>query len=546
MRYLKPVFRHLLAVVAGIGQAVALADHSGQAHGWLQGLSLAILCCLLLRVSLAAEHRAVNPFTKFRQGAVAGWWFATGWLCATFWWLYISMHTYGGMPGGLAALAVLTLAGALALYYALACGFWAWLMHKTPRHKLLWSGSLAFAALWTLAELMRGQWLTGFPWGAVGYAHVDGWLSGYAPWMGVYGVGALAAGLAMAFGITLVNWREGASTGMRFMGGATWLLPAASWGFLLVLPWSWTQFQGDWTRSVGSAQVRLLQGNIAQDEKFIPGRGIEDALSWYGQQLQDNTASLVVAPETAIPLLPYRLPAGYWAQLTQRYAANKTQLALVGLPLGSFQAGYSNSVVSLGPAGMPLYRYDKHHLVPFGEFIPPMFQWFLRLMDIPLGDFQRGALRQPVLLWQNQRLASNICYEDLFGEELAAQFVGLASQSGQNEVAPTALVNLSNIGWFGNTVAIDQHLNISRMRSLELQRPMLRATNTGATAIIDHQGHVVAQLPRHTRGALTGQFEGRDGLTPYAWWAGHWGLRPLWALCVLVLTWMLWRRLRNR
>jgi apolipoprotein N-acyltransferase len=546
MRHLKAIFRHLMAVVAGVGQAGALADPAGQAHGWLQVLSLAVLCSLLLRVSFVRNLQTLNPLEKFMQGAIAGWWFATGWLCATFWWLYISMHTYGGMPGGLAALAVVALAGALAIYYALACGLWVLLMHNLPTHKLWGWGSLAFAALWTLAELMRGQWLTGFPWGAVGYAHVDSWLSGYAPWVGVYGVGALAACLAMAFSATLANWREGVSNKRRFMDRANSLLPVASLSLLMALPWTWTFFQGDWTRSAGTAQVRLLQGNIAQDEKFIPGRGIEDALRWYGQELQDNTTSLVVAPETAIPLLPYRLPAGYWAQLTQRYATNKTQLALVGLPMGSFQTGYSNSVVSLGPAEMHPYRYDKHHLVPFGEFIPPMFQWFLRLMDIPLGDFQRGNLRQPALLWQNQRLAPNICYEDLFGEELAAQFVGSASQAGPNEVAPTVLVNLSNIGWFGNTIAIDQHLNISRMRTLELQRPMLRATNTGATAIIDHQGHVVAQLPRHTRGALIGQFEGRTGLTPYAWWAGHWGLMPLWGLCVWVLAWVLWRRLRNR
>ncbi len=165
--------------------------------------------------------------------------------------------------------------------------------------------------------------------------------------------------------------------------------------------------------------------------------------------------------------------------------------------------------------------------MPFGEFIPPLFRWFVRLMNIPLGDFSRGAVGQPSFAWQGQRLAPNICYEDLFGEELAARFADPAQ-------APTAFVNLSNIAWFGDTVAIDQHLHISRMRALEFERPMLRATNTGATAVIDHRGQVTHLLPRHTRGVLQAAFEGRTQLTPFARWASAVGLWPLWAVCLLL------------
>jgi len=103
------------------------------------------------------------------------------------------------------------------------------------------------------------------------------------------------------------------------------------------------------------------------------------------------------------------------------------------------------------------------------------------------------------------------------------------------------LVNVSNIAWFGDTVAIDQHRHISRLRALELQRPMLRATNTGATAVIDHRGQVVQELPRLTRTVLTGRVEGRDGLTPYARWAASWGLWPLVASCLVVLL-LAWPR----
>ncbi|MEO8858934.1 MAG: apolipoprotein N-acyltransferase, partial [Burkholderiaceae bacterium] len=194
--------------------------------------------------------------------------------------------------------------------------------------------------------------------------------------------------------------------------------------------------------------------------------------------------------------------------------------------------GYTNSVIGLKPgASGPLnldYRYDKHHLVPFGEFIPPFFRWFTNMMEIPLGDFNRGPVGQASFEWLGQRLAPNVCYEDLFGEELGARFRDPAK-------APTIFVNLSNIGWFGNTVAIDQHLSISRMRALEFERPFIRATNTGETAIIDYTGQVIKTLPRYTRGVLTGEVQGRNGLTPYAWWVSRFGLWPLWLLAIGVV-----------
>jgi apolipoprotein N-acyltransferase len=157
--------------------------------------------------------------------------------------------------------------------------------------------------------------------------------------------------------------------------------------------------------------------------------------------------------------------------------------------------------------------------VPFGEFIPAGFRWFTEMMNIPLGDFARGPLNAPSFAAHGQRIAPNICYEDLFGAELAMRFADPAD-------APTIFANISNIGWFGNTIAVDQHLNISRMRTLEFQRPMLRATNTGATAIIDHRARVTAGLPPFTQGVLEGQVQGRDGLTPFARWSARFGLWP--------------------
>ncbi len=502
--------------LAGAAQAASIAmPGSGQAQGWLQVLSLAALAAGL--VSLARHTPSVRA--PYRQAAWSGGVFATTWLAGSFWWLYVSMHDVGGLPAPLAALAVCALAGALALYYAAASAAWLVLARGALVQKP-GAVSVLFAALWTLAELMRGRWLTGFPWGAGGYAHVDGVLSVWAPWVGVYGMGALAAWLAMR--LALSGWRLRALKPLLGLGLVSWGLQA--WG-------------PSFTTSAGVGQVALLQANISQSAKFDAASGIRDALQWYDAQLRANQQPLVVAPETAIPLLPRHLPEGYWSGLQAHFAQPGRPVALVGVPLGSLDEGYSNSVVALGPQGAAPYRYDKSHLVPFGESIPPGFAWLIRMMKIPLGDFKSGGWDQASLAWQGQRLAPNVCYEDLFGEELARRFKDPAT-------APTALVNVSNIAWFGDTLAVDQHLNISRMRAMELGRPMLRATNTGATAIIDHQGRVTHQLPRFTRGSLTGSFEGRHGLTPFARWASAWGLAPLWALCCAVVAWAFWRRQR--
>jgi apolipoprotein N-acyltransferase len=483
-----------LALLAGLAHALSIAaPWSGRPLWWLQPLALGILAWLLVHMA----HERASP----GRAALVGWIFATAWLCGTFWWLFISMHTYGGLNAGLAALAVLALAAFLSSYYAAACAAW---LALAPSGVL--GRALLFAALWMLAELMRAIWFTGFPWGGSGYAHVEGPLAGYAPWTGVY----LLAGISAALAMLGAQWRAG---GLR---------AGLAFGVLVALPMAWQASGARFSAPQGELSVTLLQGNIPQDEKFQRGTGIPLALTWYREQLLSARTQLVVAPETAIPLLPAQLPDGYIDALQARYGAGE-QAALIGIPLGSFETGYSNSVIGLAPGIARPYLYDKHHLVPFGEFIPPLFRWFTDLMNIPLGDFNRGPLAQPPFEWKGQRLSPNICYEDLFGEEIGANFRDAAH-------APTVLVNLSNIGWFGNSIAIDQHLLISRMRALEFERPMLRATNTGATVIIDHSGQVISALPPHQRGALQGAVEGRTGLTPFAWWVARFGVWPLWLL----------------
>ena len=501
----------------------------GQSLWWLQLLAMGVFARSLLGAG------------TLKQAAWRSWVFSTAWMCGSIWWLYISMHTYGGLPSWLAALAVLLLSSCLALFYVLLCMIFHHITAKTVKNMLNMAvvgvfntyAAIIFAVCWMLAEIARGTWLTGFPWGAVGYSHVDGPLAGLASSIGVYGMCFVSAYMSML----LVQLVDKPTKPLRIQAA----MLAALFVALLVLNSPSLDNSNDPAKIASQQtpplQVTLLQGNIPQNEKFQVGSGMATALSWYAEQLDKVQTGLVVTPETAIPLLPQNLPPDYLLKIQQPFkVANGQKAALIGIPMGNRSAGFSNSVMGFKPTPLPLaapYQYDKHHLVPFGEFIPPFAQWFIDLMKMPLGAFNRGGLDQPPFYWQGERLGLNICYEDLFGEELAQRFANPAT-------APTILVNLTNIAWFGNTVAIDQHLNIARLRSMELAKPSIRATNTGATVIIDAQGQVTQSLERHTRGVLVGQVWGNTVITPYASWVSKFWLWPLWILGLGILLVAFW------
>ncbi len=481
--------------LAGLGALQTLA----YVHTWAWWLPVLCLALLVWRLDAASP----------RLAALWGWCYGTGWLLAGVWWLFISMHRYGGLPSPLAALAVLALAAALSLYLGLAAGLYARLRRGT-----LWGDALLFASLFLLAEWARGVLFTGFPWVALGYSQVDAPLAVLAPWVGVYGLGAAVAWLA-----ALLSALPRVRVGER---------PTLLAGVVVLLTMPGLAGQWNFTAGTGMLRVALLQPNVKQDEKFSTER-LPATLAWVATELQRADADLVVTPETAVPLLPAQLAEAapqYWDALVAHFA-QPGRAALVGVPLGDYETGYTNSVVGLSAAGSD-YRYDKHHLVPFGEFIPRGFRWFTDMMNIPLGDFRRGVAAAPSFVVGAQRVAPHVCYEDLFGEELALRFRPSAT-------APTVLANVSNIAWFGDTVAVDQHRNISRLRALELQRPVIRATNTGATVAINHRGRVLAELPPATTGVLTATVEGRTGSTVYAYWVARFGLWPLVLLAVLLV-----------
>ena len=451
--------------------------------GWwpLQIVALALLFAPLLSGS--------SP----RQAALAGWLFGMASIAAGTHWLYVSMHDYGGLPALLAIAAVLLLAASLGLLYSLALYIGA----RLAQQKSAAVGALLiFPACWMLADWMRGWIFTGFPWLVTGYAHTQSPLSGFAAVLGVYGIGWLAALMAGAAALLIHTQRQ-----RRLALLVLLLIPVLGLSLQQV---SWTRPQGQ------PLSVRLLQGNVPQEMKFSESQLVA-SLSLYQQMIIESPADLIVTPETALPVLPGGLPPGYLAGLADFTRTSGSHL-LIGLPWTTAPGIYLNSVLGMAQGNPTAYRYDKHHLVPFGEFIPPGARWFVDLMTIPLGDFGRGDLVQPSFAVRDQWVLPNICYEDLFGEEIAAQ---LAAAADRAMPVPGLLLNVSNIAWFGDTIALPQHLQISQMRSLETGRPMLRATNTGMTAVIDDRGRIQAQLPAYTRGSLSAAVQGMQGSTPY-------------------------------
>jgi apolipoprotein N-acyltransferase len=496
----------LLALLAGALNVLAFAPFGF----WpLQIATLALIFLLTLRTS--------SPKRSAQIGLAYGF----GWSVAGVHWLYISMHDYGGLPAWMAALAVALLGIVLGAFPAMAMASGTWLKQRrslAPAVVLL----LVFPATWTLFEWSRGWVLTGFPWVSSGYAHRAGPLAGFAPIVGVYGLTWIAALVAGCI-VLLRSKKLAAALAVLILLAGFFLKPIA-----------WTEMNGK------PISVRLLQGNVPQEMKFEPEQ-IAATLALYHNMIRAAPADLIATPETALPLLSSQLPPDYLERLRNGIRESNSHLVL-GIPLSDGPGRYTNSVIGFppAPAAQP-YRYDKHHLVPFGEFIPLGARWFVRMMNIPLGDFTPGKLLQAPFAVRDQWVLPNICYEDLFGEEIAAQ---LAASYFSGMPQATVLLNVSNIAWFGDSIALPQHLQVSQMRALETGRPMLRATNTGATAVIDPKGEVTAQLQPFERGVLTASVQGYKGLTPYSLYGNK--LVVALALLMLAAAWFLGRNKRGK
>ncbi|WP_341678120.1 apolipoprotein N-acyltransferase [Niveibacterium sp. SC-1] len=457
--------------------------------GWAPLLPLALLPLFL-------NWREATP-----RGALgAGFAWGLGHFFAGIGWLIVALNRFGGMPLPLAALAILLFAAYLALFPALAGYVFARL--RTQRW---WRDALLAAAAWSAAELLRGYLFTGFPWLAIGYTQTPPWpLAGYAPVLGVFGMGFV---LALMTALVAFALPQGKLALVRATGVVI-LLGALGFGLRWV---PWTHPQGE------PVSVALAQLNVPQDLKWDPER-MRQWLELNLATVRDSRARITVLPETSLPTLAEYLPEGYLAAMTAPVRTQSRE-AIVGIFTRDADGSVHNSAMSLGTTAGQVY--SKDHLVPFGEYSPPLFGWFYKLAAIPMADQARGGRHQALMHLAGQSIALNICYEDLFGEEL----IRWLPEAGW-------MLNVSNLAWYGDSHAQPQHLQIARLRAMETGRPMLRSTNTGMTALIAPDGAVQALLPPFTRGVLEVSVRSYVGMTPYA----HTGNWPVVAASVLILA----------
>jgi apolipoprotein N-acyltransferase len=353
-----------------------------------------------------------------------------------------------------------------------------------------------------LIEWFRSWFLSGFGWLALGYAHTDNWLGSLAPVVGQFGLGLLTLVLAGALLTLLLGDKRS-----RIVSGVLFI---AIWGMAFALR------NVEWTAPYSRPiTVAVVQGAIPQNEKWID-ENLEAIIDLYKKRtVEAHGADLIVWPESAIPDL-----ANYHIEL-YRNVYQEASAHGSSLMMGTLRAEdnaktgeeeYFNSVLSMDKSTPGVGWYDKHHLVPFSEFfpVPGFIRSWLRLMDLPYSDFNRGAAQQAPLEAAGQRIAASICYEDAYG---STQLPALRTA--------TMLVNVTNDAWFGHSTARYQHLQLSRMRAMEAGRPMVRAANDGVSAVIGHHGEIVKSAPEYEANVMRASIQPRIGLTPYAR-TGNW------------------------
>ena len=505
-------------------------------------------------ITLAWLAQCVWRAPTARMAARRAWLFALAHFVVGLYWLTISMHTYGLMPLPLAILALIALSAFLAFYVSLAAA----IAHKISAQQLLnikhtpsklIAAALVWAAAWTLCEWLRGTLFTGFGWLNSGYAHIDSWFAGWAPVLGVYGVTFATAFTAAALA-AMVSSAQRAPAHQPKNAVVGLLALALFIAGLSLKHYAWTSNHGQ------PLLVRLVQGNIEQDLKFSPSH-IQHTIETHLRLAAAPTSSgapspgLVLLPETALAVFQHQLNPSVW-NAWRVLATERQSTLMMGAALYDRATGtYTNSVIGIDhttslealTSGHPAMRYDKHHLVPFGEFVPWGFRWFVDLLAIPMGDFNRGLKQQRPFAVADQYIAPNICYEDVFGDELLPALQSgtpVSSQSGAHSAGASILANFSNLGWFGDSWALRQHWQMARMRALETSRPMLRATNTGMTGAIDPQGNTLASLPPHRAAVMDISVQGQRGLTPYS----SLGNLPILVFAGLILLIGFYRRIK--
>ncbi len=457
-------------------------------------ISVAGICYLWLK---AASPRAVW---------ILGFSYGLGLYIIGIYWIYISLHDFGGMPWWFAGFCTFCLCAFMALFVALV----GWLSKRF--------GFLLLSApvLWGLSDWIRGWIFTGFPWLTLGYSQVPhSPLAGFIPIVGVYGVSVITAFMAVLIASWFANtqskvWKRNAI--------ASIMITLVSGGILKMV---------EWTTPIGAPfTTSLIQGNIPQDLKWSPEEA-QNTIDQYLAMTKASKSQLIILPETALPVLASQLDPSVKNALISHAKQNNGNILVGMVEYNEKTQEYFNSALSFGSNENQTYR--KNHLVPFGEFIPlkKVFGWIYHdWLNMPLSDLSRGGEHQQPINLDHQKVAVNICYEDVFGEEIIRQLP-----------EATLLVNISNDAWYGQSYAAHQHMQFSQARALETGRMMLRATNTGATAAIDQHGYVLAHAPHDVKTTLDVKAQGFAGSTPYVRW-GNW---PFIILSFIAIAFV-WRR----
>ena len=505
-----------LLVAALAGSLTGYLSFAPIGWWWVPYFGFAVLAALIARA----------PTVK--RGALTGFIFGLAYFLAGVAWVRVSMNEFGGMPLPLAWFSAFLFCAFLALYPMLAGAFTAWAKPKNP-----WFFAFVFASAWTFAEYLRAHLFTGFEWLSVGVSQAPlGAFSGIAPVFGVFGVTFFVLLISSMLPV-VVPWA------FRPVGtthkGALWRLFSLDLRSSLTLIVAlavitityWIADQA-FSKSEGKAiKVSLLQGNVAQSMKWEPEVFVK-TLQLYERLVTQAKGELIILPETALPAPLSRIPPEYIERL-RGIANSKNANLIIGVPVQE-NGKFYNAAISLGVENSQQYR--KMHLVPFGEFMPlrGLLAWFYSNLTIPMSDFSSGDALQSNIKVNGQSLGISICYEDAFARDVHRTLPDA-----------TLLVNISNDAWFGQSAAAEQHLQLSQMRAIEFARPMLRANNTGITAVIDEKGRVTQRLAPFTEGILETTVQGRKGSTPYA----AWGDLPILLICLAGLGIGAGQRLRR-
>jgi len=443
-----------------------------------------------------------------KRAALRGYLFGLGAFGSGISWVYISMHDFGG--AGVLVAGLLT--GLFAAFWALFPALSGYLAVKIKAADNL----ILMPIIWILVEYLRGYWvLNGFPWLHIVYSQLDTPLTGYIPLLGVYGTGFMVA-LTASIVMEIVRMFTTADISFSAKSAFPKLLQGKQLKLIIVLAALWgvgsLLRNVAWTHPIGQPlRVSLIQGNIAQDQKWRPENKI-GTLSKYKKMTEEHWDSkIIIWPETAIPAYLDQVKDSFLAPLANDAKLHDTDL-IISVPIRETAPKKNfNAVITLG-RDEGIYR--KIHLLPFGEYLPlqPLSGFVLDRVNLRLGNFTPGTINQPLLKAGGYSFITLICYEDVFGD---------LSIRGLPDAA--FLVNVTNDGWFGNSIEPHQHLQMARMRAMETGRFLLRATNTGMTAVVSPKGEIINQAPLFQETALTGTITPMSGMTPYA----KWGDKPV-------------------